>query len=406
MSDVAPESTTTSKELYFVRETNYGEIESDPSYLRFSDNWMTTNTTIETNKEKQRDASGADPVDIVSGSENSTFTVTYSLQRWFSDTTADAADDAFTRTSTSNRLPNYHGLYEITKRENGGAGSSGIYTYTIGVGAKASTATITLDSSSGIPVQVEIEYQVQKLRSYTIDQPASSGTLDVTSTSDNDTMDIDLEDDASGTTQETLTLTGTTTATTSSSFGNLRGALLSSQPEGDVTIDDADGNTLMTIKGSNNTEEGYEGDRGVPVIGSGSFESSLGNDYYVFRGDALERPDGTVLADKTIDAEFSVENNIETDTQEENQRLSIEEGNRDLSFSATIHGTKASHKQIEEVLLGTTDHIRWTADSSNSENLQLDNAERFNEASRERNESDAKLTLDVEFTGTGLSVDA
>jgi hypothetical protein len=407
MSDVIPEGTTTSKELFFVRESSCGEIESDPDYKRFSDNWVSSDTTISANKEKQRGASGPDAVEIRSGSENSTFTVSYHLQRWLSDSTADPLNDAFTRTNDdSNKLPNSHGLYEITKRANGGAGGSGIYTYTIGKGAKASTATITLDSSTGIPVVAEIEYQVQKLRSYQIDQPESDGTLDITSTSDDDTMDIDLEDDASGSTQETVTLTGTTTATTTSSFSNLRGALLASAPKGDVTVSDSDGNTLLTIRGSNSYPPGYTGDRGVPTVGNGSFESALGNSYYIYRGDAIDRPSGTALDDNIIDASWEVDNNIETDTHGSDQKLTIHEGNRDLTFSATIHGTTASHDKIDDLLIGQENAIRWVADSANSQNLQLEEAERMNDATRARNESDAKMTLDVEYSGTGLTVDA
>lgn len=407
MVDVAPEGTTTHRELYFVRESNFGEIESNPSYIKYSDTAMSTSTTINTNKEKQRGLNGVDPDDIRAGSENSTYTVTYFLQRWLSDTTADALDDAFTRTSgDSNLLPNSHGIYEITKRSNGGSAGEGIYTYTIGKGAKASTATITLDSSTGNPIQAEIEYQVQKLRSYQIDQPSGSGVLTFVSSDSDDSMDLTLEDNSNADTAETKSVNGTTEVDTTSSFSSLRGAKLASAPKGDITITDSSDNELMVIRGSNSYPDGYTGDKGVPTIGTGSFPGSIGNDFYIFRGDAIERPSGTALDDFVIDGEISVENNISTDTQEENQKLSIHEGNRDLTFGATVHGTTASHDKIDDLLKGDEDNIRWIADSSNSENLQIDNAELMSDGSRERNESDAKLTLDLEYSGDGITVDA
>lgn len=396
-----PENSNSSKRVEFVRESTTGTTPSDPDWLVYSDVVTTSSAEPDFQSEARRGISSPDPDGHVVGPEDASIEIEYFLQRWLTASTADASDDGASRDNDGN-LPNTHSVQIREDRQTAsGAGGGGIRTYTIGKGGKIDEVTFDFDPSTGLPIAVSLSYQFQKVRYYQIDQPSSSGNIDVESTDSGDTTQtVTIEDEEADTTED-VDLDGTTTQTTTSSFGDIDAVEVDAETVGDVLIKDSDGNELMRIRGTSTMPDGYEANLGVPALGSGSHESALGSSYEKFLGDSIERPSGTAIAANIQSGELSISNNVDASAKASNQRQEIREGNRDVVLSATVHGETESQDQFIANLKHNTDNIIWSSDGGS---IQLDNAVNKAAIAREYSEGDELMEVDVEFEGDGVTI--
>lgn len=351
-----PESGLRNHRVEFVRESSVGETPTDPSWNLFSDNLDTALVwTGDAQVEALRGVGDVDPQAHFQGPEDHSASISYHLQQFFVDGSGnplDAAGDALLRDS-SNDIPNTH-----TVVDRGDHGS--FRTYTVLRGAYPNIDEVAGDPSSGLPVLVSLEYEARKGRSYRVNQPDDAGeTLTISSTSANDTMDLELESD-DGTTSETVTLNGTTDVTSTETYSSLDAFELSAEPEGNVTISDSGGNTLVTLYGTQEYD-GVAGDTGVPALGSGSHASAYGSSYEQFLDDRVTRG-GSNLAVEIRGSTFSVDNGYEKSGIVGGKAQAIHAGQREAEFTATVAGNYESHDAMDEHLRGTEADVVWEFD--------------------------------------------
>lgn len=257
-----------------------------------------------------------------------------------------------------NRLPG--SLTILARRESpGGNDSAGVREYTVVTGAVPESTSPTLDPSAANPILMEQEWAPVKVRSYLIHQPSASTALEVSSTSENDTMDLTVEDEGASTT-DTVTLNGTTTVSITGPYTDVDAAWLTEAPEGTVTITDGSGVTIMTIEGGltySDDDNPVDGDRGVPVIGTGSRGASLGTSYEHFVGDRFERPSGSNVRSRVNSASWAVENDMETSSLARTRAPARDEGNATVTVEADVGGEFVSHNSMMEALQKVQDDL-------------------------------------------------
>ena len=378
----------------FLREETYAVPNTDPSFNRFSDIIQSIEWTPTPNVEGHRGIGDADPQRMTKGPEEHELSITYALQQFPVDPDGDPLDasgDGLKR-DADNTLPNTHTIVDREEKE-------GTRIYLVALGGLIDEVTLSGDTESNEPITAEVTYQCQKIRSYQVDQPDSSTTLDIVSTDDNDTMDITIEnDDAS--TSETLSLTGTTTVTTTESFGEIDAVWLASEPAGDITISDGSGTDFMTIYGSNSYDN-VEGDRGIPPLGSGSHASALDTAYEYFLDDTIEWPQGEDLAAALNSLELSVSNNVDSTSRVGQLGPVLSVGNRETQVTATLFSPTASHDAIMQALRKAQNNLIWTLSDGE---LQVNNAAITDPGARSIERGQAIMTLDNTFTGEGLTL--
>lgn len=349
----------------FVSEPSRGTVPSNPSFEYFSDVIRSFEPDGGARVARQDGLGTPDAVDHNRGMEEPSLSVGYDLQRFPVDASGnpvDASGYGILR-DQYNRLEGT--LLVVGRREYpGGNDNSGVREYTVARGVAVDSVNATLDPSGENPILMELDCQPVKVRSYLIHQPSSGTTVDVVSTSANDTMDITIEDEDAGTT-ETLTLSGTTTVSGATSFSDIDAIWLSDNPEGDITVTDGSGTTLMEIKGGNTySDDGspVDGDRGVPALGSGSRASAIGSSYEHFIGDRFERPSGSDVRARVNSASWSVENNIETNPLHDTRAPAIDEGNRTVTVEADVAGQFVSHDSMMEALQNVQHNLEHELD--------------------------------------------
>lgn len=348
-----PESGVLPGRLEFVREPTYFEIPSDPDWQYYSDVTRSFSAGPGPQYSRQDDIGTSDAADHNRGMESPEYEITYDLQRPIVDGSGnpdDPAGDGILRDS-QNQLPNTH-LIVYRREHSGGNDDSGIREYTVIRGGKIETAEAENNPDDEQPIGMSLTYSARKVRSYLIHQPSASTTVDVKSTADSDTMTLDLEDEGADT-SDSITLNGTTTVTSTETFGDIDAALLSEQPEGNITVTDGSGTTLLEIKGGNaysDDEQTVDGDRGVPTLGTGSRATDIGTSFEHFVGDRLERPSGTGVRQRVSSAGWSVENNMEENPVHDSRLPVHDEGNRTISIETDVAGKTTSHENFVEAL--------------------------------------------------------
>lgn len=240
----------------------------------------------------------------------------------------------------------------VARRDHpGGNDDAGVREFSVIRGAGVDP-TATLDPSGEQPILIEAALTARKARSYLIHQPASSTDLEVTSTSSNDTMDLTVEsEDADVST--TVTLNGTNSVTISGPFPDVDAAWLTDNPEGTVTITDGSGTTILTLEGGNTySDDGnpVDGDRGVPVLGSGSHASAIGGSYEHFEGDRFERPVGSSVRARVNSASWTFENGWSASALHDGRAPAVDAGNRVTSVDADVAGPFVTHDSMMESL--------------------------------------------------------
>jgi hypothetical protein len=396
-----PESGLRYDRIGVIRESVMGEIPTDPNWEYHSDDYISTNWAPSPGATR-RDALGTpDPTGHDVGNEEHELEVAYRLQQALVDGSGDPVDmagDAFVR-DADEQIPNTHGILARDERTTPSPEDpddvQGARTYMVAKGGHPD-ASIEGDPEDGVPVPVELTYQFEKIRSYHILQPASGSTLAVSSTDDSDTMDIIIEDEGASKT-ETLTLNGTTSVTsTDTDWTDIDAVELTEEASGDVTVSIDGGSDLVTLRGAqhySDDDQDLEGDLGVPALGGGSHPTEIGTAYEHFIGDSVQRNSADIAYDLN-NVVLEVDNNYDTTTRHDSVRMRINEGNRDVTFTADVVGEKESHDYIMESLTAGAEDITWSLSNTI---FNLNSSSVTDPPDRTRESEDAAAAISVGF---------
>lgn len=352
----------------WIAESTVGTPPSNPEWNKFSDyldagpGWSPPDFTSENNA-----VGSGDIVDITRGSEDAhEFTIEYWAQRPLIDKSANVNDPvAFPLTHDYQTEHTSHTIVWRREVTEGGADGAGYRVYTVAHGARPTSGTIPGDPGEESPQSIELNYEAEYGRSHRIDQPSSGTTLSVSSTdsgADDGDVDIAIEDDGAATT-ETITC-GNSGGSTFDSIDAVRVSL--GDPSGDISITDGSGTTFVTLQGLNTN--GVDYDLGVPLLGTGSHASAIGNDpeQYLGLNTASSFGGNLISPDRIHQFDLSVDLDSDTNAQQGTRRPSIDIGPRTVTADADVASQDASTKQIQSFLQGYTGDLTYALGGSNT----------------------------------------
>lgn len=387
--------------LEWVAETTEGTAPDNPSWNLFSDNVVSAwGWEPDANTQRQDGVGEITAQGFFNGAETHGASFSYDLQQWFYDNSSNIQDaaGAILEPSNDNSLPETHTVVGRSVQDDGGADSAGRHIYTVAKGGHPSSLTVPFETEDGSPIEVELSYQFQKIRQYDISQPADSTQLTVNNNGSS-SVDVTLEN-ADASTSETVTVAGGGSSTTTASFAELDVVELSTDVDGDVTVDDDAGTTLATIHGSNNYPTG-EGDLGIPALGTGSHASALGSSYIRFIDDTLSIPN--VESDvEIISSEMTVDAGLDDNAQEGTLERNIHAAEWTYEVTASLAGSKVSVDQVENYLQESTGTITWTEDSSDS--IDFNNVFLQSPGEYTREAGNGKLSMDGTYEAESITV--
>lgn len=388
--------------LEWVTETTVGEAPSDPAWKLFSDNVTSAfDWEPDANTQRQNAAGEITAQGFFNGSETHDLSFTYDLQQWYVDgngNTLDAGGD-FLQPASDNSLKATHTIVGWSEQADGGVNDTGRYIVTVAKGCHPDSLTAPFETEDGSPISQELSYQAEKVRQYDLQQPPSGGSALTVNNGGTTSVDVSVES-YDGSTQETVTVSGGGSATTTATFSSLGAVELSTDTDGDVTVEDSSANVLATIKGSDSYPAG-EGDLGVPTTGSnGSHASALGTDYVRFLDDSLNIPN--VESDvEIISGEMSVETGIDDNSKVGSARRNIHAAEWTYTVTATLAGSKVSVDQTGNYLSEQTGTITWTAGEGS---ITFNNAFIQSPGSYTKESGNGKMELDQEWSAETITV--
>lgn len=388
----------------YLQETTRESTDSNPSWNPISDTVRRVTATWEINHGQQIGVGDVNISGPVLGPIGQQIAVQYDWNQWLTSG-SDPMYDGLIRDS-DNRLNNTHSLLFRWDHTNGGNAGGGYREYVYARGAYLNTINIPGSAADNQYIRPTITYRCYKLRPYVIHQPSSSVSPTVESTDSSDTSQtVTLEDEGASTTED-ISLNGTTTQTATNSFGNLDVVSLDSETVGDVLVKDGSGNTLMTIYGSDSYGK-IEGDLGLPPLGSsGSHPSALNQDYAHFLKNAVDRPDGTSLAEQYPEFNITVNNRVQEDPQQTTRSQHLRAGPQDIQATATMFGETTGVDHVLESLRANQDNIDYTVDPSGTfGELRLTNAYIDDPGEILREAEQTKAQQNVVFVADGLTID-
>jgi hypothetical protein len=431
-------------ELHFARETfdSTGDPQTptDPSFLLYSSVFDSTDMESNANWEEATGIGNVVPQEKYRRQESHNFTVSYDLQQFPVDTNGnpqDAIADAALR-DVDNRIESTHSILETEKKSeiiasntlhakyitNGpgthptgsdpGAVSRATRLTTYGRGGVADEPEISVNPSDTAVVGVELPYTVHKLRQYQIDQPESE-YLHLRSTDSTDTgADIDIES-VGATTTETVTLDtsdATTTVGSANTYSDLRAVRPVSELSGTLEVygDDGSGSSapgnpteLLTLVHGANHHDGVEGDRGVPLLGSGGAlqsESALSpSDAELTTGSNLTW-DGDPAAEQVQGTTISITNEIQETNTDAGLAMDIRGTSQAITASSTIFGETEVYDALSNHLEGREGELRM---SINSGDIVIPRAYIRDAISASREEEQAYMSPEVTFSALAPS---
>lgn len=388
--------------LEWAPETTEGNVGSDVSWNLFSDNVESAfDWEPDANTQRQDGAGEITAQGFFNGSETHSLGFTYSLQQWFVDGSNDPVDIGgyFLEPASDNSLQGTQTIVGWSEQADGGANDEGRYIVTVAKGCHADSLTVPFETEDGSPISTEAALQAQKVRQYDLQQPTSAGETLTINNAGTSSVDVTVENyDAS--TQETLTVAGGGSQTTTATFSSLGAVELSTDVDGDVTVDDGSSNTLVTIKGSDKYPAG-EGDLGVPATGAGgSHASEIGTEYVRFLDDQLSIPN--VESDVEITSgEMTVETGIDSNAKLGSAQQNIHATEWTYTVTASLAGSKVSVDQTQNHLTETTGSITWTAGEGS---ITFNNAFIQSPGSYTKEAGNGKQIFDNEFSCESLNV--
>lgn len=399
-NDFVPEAGTRPQRIEYVRETTRGETPTDPEWNTYSDHIVSWwDWEPDANKTAEQPAGEADPDFTDAGSETHEASISYWLQQWLVDGSGDPQDAAADGMliSSDNSYINTHSVVSRMDISSNGADGAGYRVYHVGKGGTVNEVTLPFEVDEGSPVQPELSYQFEKFRTYRIDQPSSSTTLDVTNNGTS-SVDVTIENEGA-TTAETITVSSGSTQTTVESFGDIDAVELSNDVDGTVEVTDGSGTTFITIDGSSSYTT--EGDLGVPALGSGSHASALGSNYVIFNDDSYQYSSAGEIAAEIISGELTVSLEPDDNPRVASARRNINTTGRRATWSATVAGESTSVDQVSDYLTNTVFDIEWIADEGS---VTGPDAEYFSPGSSDFEAGSGKNERQVELQSQGVTI--
>jgi hypothetical protein len=318
------------------------------------------------------------PQDFDGGPEEHEATFTYDMQKWFveEDSNGDlvpysAEFDCLFQTQTGQQ-PATHTVIDRETHAQGGTDGAGFYKYSVGFGGRPNEIETEAEAESAMPYPMGLTYLFEKVRQFVIHQPSSETGLvavsDAQADSGSEAPSVTVEDEGA-TTTESVPLDGTSPVAIPGPFGSVDAVWLDDYAIGDVTIainagsesTPQAGTPLTKITGKATRSQNYiadivNGDRGVPLLGGGSFEQpadigpgnhmdGLREGYEKFEGRTLERdPAGDGLnhsggvGPRISAATLQAENGYDGQADAASKRMVIDPGDRRVGYEASVAG--------------------------------------------------------------------
>ena len=288
------------------------------------------------------------------GVEEHDITVSWWMQRFFLDSNGDPNDPIGELLTLDYQKA--HPVHELLFRrevEEGGAKGAGFREYVYASGAKPLSGNAPGDPSTSEPIIAEAGYGVEKTSQYIIHQPADGVTPKVKSTSANDTSQTVTIESEGGSTTDTFTLNGTTLVSgdTGASFSDIDAIWVDGSHEGDITVEDGNGNDLLEDPIVGTDTDGVEADRGIPLLGAGSHASEIGThpEAYQFLGTSSTYDGGALAESSPRDRVHALDLSIEVEDSREpmqgTRRQAIDRGTRTATAPSDVAGPYESQKQ-------------------------------------------------------------
>jgi hypothetical protein len=390
--------------LEWVQETTEGTAPTDPQWNIFSDNVQNAwGWEPDANTQRQDGIGEITAQGFFNGTETHEATFAYDLQQWYVDGSGDTVDAGgdFLEPASDNSVKTTHTVVSWSEQSDGGTAGNGRYVVTVGKGGHPGGLTAPFQTDDGSPIEQELSYQFQKIRQYDVNQPDDAGeTLTVNNDSSSE-VDVTVENyDASE--QETLTVSAGGDQTTTNTYSSLGAVELSTDVDGDVTVEDSEGtpNTLVTINGSDSYPAG-EGDLGIPATGaSGSHASALNSEYVRFLDDTLTIPN-VESGVEIISGEMSVETGLESNSKTGSAQQNIHAATWTYTVTATLAGSHVSVDQTTNYLTETTGTVTWTAGEGS---IDFNNAFIQSPGEYTKEPENGKMQFDNEFEAETITV--
>ncbi|MCU4754238.1 hypothetical protein OB919_20020 [Halobacteria archaeon AArc-curdl1] len=341
--------------IEFVREDEPGVTPDNPDWELFSD---TLETALQWDADAQIEAQrGLGDYTIqnhFTGAEDHSVSIEYHLQRFFVDSGGDPLDptgDAILRADDGN-VKNTHTIVDRAEYDDA-------HTYVVARGCYPNLDDVSGDPGSALPIVVSLDYEAKRVRMFKAEQPTGE-VLTVRSTSSDDTSQTLTLESQGSYAQDEVELDGTSEVTTTEEFSSLDAFELDEACEGDVMIEDGDGNELVRLLGAE-SYDGAQGDLGVPALGDGSHGDTLNESYERFIDDEITKG-STQLAAEVRSASFSVSNDYGKEPVMGGTEQAIHVGEQDAEFSATVAGNFEHHENLVDHLTANEFDLTWEFD--------------------------------------------
>ena len=388
----------------FIRETTPGTTPTDPDWLRYSDELdQVGNWAPNTNLAVRTAVGSPDVVGVSIGAEDHELSLAYKLQRWLTTAVqvpSDALADGLLRNADGYLVNRHSFLSRQTLPAPAGTQSSGLRIFTYGTGGVFDSCSLTGDPGDSEPVLAEGTYRFEKVRSYEVNQPTATGTLTVVSSDAGDTTQTLTIESEGAAESEGIALNGTTPVVGATSFPDIDSFRLSAQCEGDITVTFTVGaETVFIILGKNSQQE-IEGDLGMALLGTGSFEPALDSAFEHILGDTLTKG-GSAIDTNVMTMGISVANNIEVNPVVRQKSKVLSEGMREVTAAVTVFSESGSHQAAVDHLKATQGDIVWTMAGGA---ITLPSAFLSAPGARTYEKGQATMRRDNTFTAQGLTI--
>ncbi|NGM69195.1 hypothetical protein G6M89_09275 [Natronolimnobius sp. AArcel1] len=380
----------------FVREDEPGVTPDDPDWELFSDTLETAlQWDADAQIEAQRGLGEYEVQNHFTGAEDHTVSIDYQLQRFFVDDGGDPLDpagDAIIR-GEDGGVKNTHTIVDRAEYD-------GARTYVVARGCYPNLDDVSGDPGSALPIVVSLDYEAKRVRQFKAEQP-SGEPLTIRSTSSDDTSQTIALESQGAYASEEVELEGTSDVTTEEEFSSLDAFELDEPTEGDVVIEDADGNELARLHGAE-SYDGARGDLGVPALGDGSHGDAIAEPYERFLDDEITKG-GARLAAEVRSASFNVDNDYEKEPVMGGTEQAIHVGEQDAEFSATVAGNFEQHDALVDHLQANEFDLVWEFDGGS---ITFKDAVLVGPGEVGPEAGDVISTMDNSFEPKGIELDA
>lgn len=389
----------------WVLETTPGTAPSNPAWNRFADYFTEAPSwSGDASVEGQNVVGSGDLAEHFRGPEEHTLGLSYWLQRGLVDGSGNAVDP-LAIPMVHDYQTGYDSHTVVLRREttSGGSKDAGFREYIVAFGARPTSATLPGDPSESQPIAADLGYEAEMVRQYVVHQPATSITPKVASTSAEDTTQTVTVESEGASTTDTFSLNGTTkvSGAGTASFPDLDAVWIDAETEGDIQVYDGNGNPMLEepIAGSNT--DGVEGHLGIPLLGTGSHASAIGNapEDYLFLGTSSTFSGGNISdGDRLHALDLTCEVDVSREPQQGTRRQAIDIGPRTVSAEVDAAGPYESAVQNARYFRSAEGDLVYSLTGTD---VTVKNSQLADTDDVARSAGDANLLYGVTFEGHG-----